>query len=375
MKQKPLYLDEAASTGVSPKTLKAMEPFFLREYGNPSSPHEMGESAKRAVHAARATLAKKIAARPWELFFTSGVTEANNWVLQGLARAHPMKKKVIVSALEHAAIMETCDYLELRGYTIVKIPVNSEGLLRFDVLEKEINDKTLLVSVMHVNNVLGVVQDIARIGALCRKRDVLFHTDASQSFGKIQIDVNTMKIDLLSASAHKVGGPKGIGFLYIREGVGIKPLIFGGGQEKGMRGGTENVPGVVGFAAALTNYAPNVKKIAQLRDYCIEKLEAVGGTLHGSQTERIFNNIHTSFPGVNASTLVTFLSHKGIYIGTGSACESKREQEDHVLAALGLSSQTAKAAIRITLPATIEKKDITRLVKELAKALKTLKVR
>ena len=364
---KELYLDDASTTRVKPSVLKEMLPFFTKEYGNPSSPHEMGENAGKAINEARFKLAREINAKPHELIFTSGVTEANNLAILGLARANK-RKKIIVSAIEHASVMEVCAHLEKHGYKIIKIPVDKYGLLNLDVLEKEIDNNTLLVSVMHVNNILGTIQDLKAIGEICKKHNVLFHTDAAQSFGKLPIDVRGMNIGMLSASCHKIGGPKGVGFLYIKESIRLEPIIFGGGQERGLRGGTENVPAIIGFSRALKEIKKvNKDKIKNLRDNLIIRLEEIG-KVNGSKTDRIYNNINVSFPA-DASSLVAFLSHKGIYVSTGSACDSKREKEDHVLKAIGLNNTLIKGSIRITIPEDFTSSSINRFVKEVKRAL------
>ncbi len=357
---KPLYLDSAASTEVSKEVVKAVLPFFTTQYGNPSSPHLMGEQAQKAIQHARKQLASSIGAIPEELIFTSGATESNNLALQGLRKY--VKRKIIVSAIEHASLMEPARFLERNGYRLSIIPVDRHGIIDYATLEREIDDQTLLVSVMHVNNVLGTIQDLKKIGALCRIKGVLFHTDASQSYGKLPINVQTMNIDLLSASAHKIGGPKGVGFLYVRSGVQLEPIILGGGQERGFRGGTENVPGIVGFARAFEIYKKvDQTKLEKLRNFMIQELKKLGGTINGS--DGLATTVHVSFSGIEADTLVLFLSQKKIYVATGSACESKKE--DQALRAIGLSRESVKGSVRITLNEKITKKDIQRTVKEL----------
>ncbi len=359
---KTLYLDDAATTRVSGNVLRRMTKLFTLKYGNPSSSHEMGERARKAVTDARIKLAQEINAKPWELIFTSGVTEANNLALQGLVRASK-RKKIIISAIEHASVMEICSYLEKHGYEIVKIPVNRDGLIDLDFLKREIDSNTLLVSVMHVNNVLGTIQDLGAIGEICAKHQVLLHTDAAQSFGKLEIDVKKMNVGMLSASSHKIGGPKGAGFLYVKEEVKIEPIIFGGGQERGLRGGTENVPAIVGFSAALDEIKKiNKKKIEILRDKLFFELEGLGGNINGSRDRRIYNNIHVSFRGIDGGALAAFLSAKNIYVSTGSACETKRKNEDHVLSAISLERSLAKGSIRISLNSEIRWKDIKKII-------------
>lgn len=366
---KSLYLDAASTTPVFPSVVNAMTPYFTRDYGNPSSPHLFGENALKALTDARTNLAREIGAKPSEIIFTSGATESNNLALFGLAH-NAKKKKIIISAIEHASIVKPCEYLRSWGYTVVSIPVNAEGFVDLLRLEKEIDEHTLLVSIMHANNVVGTLQDITSIGKLCLKKEALFHTDAAQSFGKLKIDVRAMNIDLLSASAHKIGGPKGIGLLYVREGLALGAAMFGGGQERGVRSGTENVPGIIGFSKALEEVKKkNWKKIAKSRDTLMDELEKLGGRITGSRVYRLANNAHVSFPGVDAEMLVTRLSHKKIYVSTGGACESHGEKEDHVLRALGLGKKEIEGSIRISLWGPLSSVDIRRVVDTIAVAL------
>ncbi|MCH7568125.1 MAG: cysteine desulfurase [Nanoarchaeota archaeon] len=374
MARKQIYLDYAATTPVDKEVVKEMQKYFLEEYGNPSSLHELGEKAFDEINKAREKLAKEIDARSWEIIFTSGGTESDNLAIQGLARAYT-KKKIIISAIEHPAIMDVCNHMEGQGYEIKKIKVDKSGLLDMAKLENEIDDNTLLVSIIHVNNIIGTIQDLGKIGELCRKKDVLFHTDAVQSFGKLKIDVEKMNIDLLSASGHKLGGPKGIGFLYVREGVKISPLIYGGGQEKGLRSGTENVPGIVGFAKALElSKKINKEKVRKLRDRLIEGLGDIDGRINGSSEKRIYNNVHVSFQGIESESLVYYLSKKGIYVSAGSACDSKKEKEEHVLKAIGLKEKDIGGSLRISLSQELTSKDIDFVVKEIKKSVEKLRV-
>lgn len=371
---KPLYLDSSATRALDKRVVIAMTPYFSVEYGNPSSPHALGEKARKAVDSSRSSLAKSIGAKSHEIIFTSGTSESDSWVFQGLARAYPHKKRIVVSAVEHAAVMETCAFMKSQGYTISIVPVSRDGSIDMNFLEGELKRHAkdiLVVSIMHANNVIGTIQPISVMGKLCRSHHVLFHTDAAQTFAKLAIDVHKMNIDLLSASAHKIGGPKGTGLLYVREGVALKPLIFGGGQERGLRGGTENVPGIVGFAKAAELFdKKGFEKIYLIRERLIEKLEDLGAVIH-SNSNCLVSIVHASFRGVDARVLVAYLSRKGIYISTGSACESTREKEDHVLKALGLELASIKGAVRITLTQSITKADIDRLTKEISHALKT----
>lgn len=373
-----IYLDNASTTRVYPSVVKEMEKFMSEEYGNPSSAHALGENAKKAMNAAREKIAKEINARPEEIIFTSGGTESDNLAVFGLAKAYPSKKKILVSEIEHPAISEPINFLKANGYKIIKIPVDKSGLILMDYLESELDKdrgEILLVSVMHVNNIFGVVQDIATIGNLCREKGVLFHTDAVQSFGKLKINVVDMKIDLLSASSHKIGGPKGVGLLYVREGVKIFPLVYGGGQEKGLRSGTENVPGIVGFAKALELVRKvDRDKIEKVRDKFIRALGKIEGKINGSLDKRIYNNIHVSFPGVDSGVLVEYLSSRGIYVSSGSACDSKKQKEDYVLKAIGLDDKSSLGSIRISLNEDIKEGDVKEIVSEIERGVKKFRI-
>ncbi len=349
---KPLYLDSAATTPVRKEVLKAMIPYYVEFYGNPSSPHVLGENARKAIESARSSIAREINAKPWEIFFTSGVTEANNWALSGSVHN---AKPIVISSIEHASINEMCNELEKKGQRIKRIPVTKEGIVRIDELI-DLCVGASLVSVMHANNVLGTIQPIAEIARVCRERGTLFHTDAAQTFGKLKIDVRAMQIDLLSASAHKIGGPKGIGFLFVKEGTSFKPFIVGGVQERGMRGGTENVASIVGFAKAFELSRKTFKGVEKTRTSFVKEIEKLGGSVNGSR-EHMPHILHASFKGIDASTLVTFLSHKNVYVSTGSACETRREKEDHVLEAIRMPRELQKGSIRISIDEKIKPSD------------------
>lgn len=370
MLMKQIYLDNSATTKVDKGVVSEMQKYMADEYGNASSAHSMGEKARKAIDDARKKIAKELNARAEEIIFTSGATESDNIALMGIAKASN-RKKIIISSIEHPAVYECAMHLREEGYKIVEIPVNGEGLLMLGTLENEIDNNTLLVSIIHGHNEFGTVQDIEKIGKICLKKGVLFHTDAAQTFGKIKIDVQKMNISLLSASAHKIGGPKGIGFLYVKNGAKIKPLIYGGGQEKGLRSGTENVPGIVGFAAALKNTI-NKNKIEKLRNYFIKGLENIGGKLNGSRGERLYNNINMSFD-VDADNLVVRLSEKGIMCSTGSACNEKNDNK-RTLKALGLTENKINGAVRFVLSEETTKKDVYYVVKEISGALNILRV-
>ena len=373
MVKKEIYLDNAATTPVYKEVANEMAAFYLDEYGNPSSVHEMGERAQAAMNDARANLANEINAKEHEIIFTSGSTESNNLAFFGLAKAHKNKRKIIISSIEHSSIFEICDALKKEGYVIAEIPVDREGFIDIDRLKSEIDNNTLLVSIMHANNEIGVIQDIEKIGEICRENNVFFHSDCAQSFGKLGIDVKKMNINLLTASAHKIGGPKGVGLLYISEGVKILPIIYGGGQERGLRGGTENLPGIIGFAKSLEIIKKiDEEKIRKLRDYFISELEKIGGKINGSKEKIVYNNINVSFLDIDGENLVAFLSHKKIYVSAGSACESKKRKESKVLRELGLNEGERKGSIRISLNESISKKDIEYVIGEMKDAMKKI---
>lgn len=367
--EKIIYLDNASTTAVHQDVLSSLLPYITENYGNASSPHALGDSAQKALNQARIELARELGVKAQEIIFTSGGTESNNLALFGLARANKDKKKIIISSIEHSSIYESAISLKEQGYEVVVVPVDNQGLVDVKMLEKEINSSTLLVSVIHANNEIGVVQDLAKIGALCRKKGGTFHTDAVQSFGKERINAKNIGIDLLSASAHKLGGMKGIGFLYVREGLDIEPLIIGGGQELGKRAGTENIPAIVSFAKALQmTRKDNIKEIKSLRDYFISELEKLGAKLNGSKESRIYNNVNVSLPA-NAEKLVLYLSSKGIMCSTRSACLSKQKKENRVLKALGLNKKDIDGTIRFTLSRETTKKDLDVVLKEIASFL------
>ena len=301
--RKEIYLDCAATTKTYDEVVKAMNEILSEEYGNPSSVHAMGEKAAKIMNSAREKLAKEINAKAHEIIFTSGATESNNIALRNVDFGKG-KNKIIISSIEHPSIEETARFLEReRKFKIVRVPVDKSGVINLDFLKKEIDERTALVSIMHVNNIIGSIQPIDQIGKLCKDRGVLFHTDAVQSFGKLNIDVRKMNLGMLSASGHKIGGPKGIGLIYVKEGLNLKPWTFGGGQEKGIRSGTENVSGIVGFAKALdVQKRIDKNKIKKVRDMLAESIIDIGGKLNSSG-EGIYNIIHASFKGIDSDNL------------------------------------------------------------------------
>lgn len=371
MKNKIIYLDNASTTPVYKEVAAEMEKYMLNEYGNPSSAHIMGENAQKAIESAKKIIASEIGAKPWEIIFTSGGTESNNLALQGLSKANPKKKKIIISAIEHSSIYGLCKEMREEGYEIVEIPVDKEGITDFSVLQREIDSNTLVVSIMHTNNEIGVLQDIKKIGNLCRQKGVLFHTDAVQSFCKEKIDVNSMNISLLSASGHKIGASKGIGFVYIRERIKIEPIMLGGSQESGLRAGTQNVPAIMGFAKAVEiTKKIDKNKMKSLRDYFISNLIKIGGKINGSIEKRLYNNINASFSGIDDEEVLLKLSEKGIMCSTRSACTSKQKKENRILQAIKLSKKEIDGALRFSLGIETSKKDVDYVISELRKLIK-----
>lgn len=371
MAKKIVYLDSASTTQTYKRVAEAVKKASVEVYGNPSSSHLMGEKAASEMNSAREVLAKEINAKSHEIIFTSGATEADNLAIMGIAKAYPNKKRIIISSIEHPAVYEPCMFLKSQGYDIVEVPVDKEGLVNLIELESKIDQNTLLVSIIHAHNEIGVLQDLNKIGEICKRKNVLLHTDAVQSYGKEIIDVKKMNISLLSASAHKIGGPKGVGFLYVKDGVRIEPIIYGGGQEKGIRGGTENVPAIVGFAEALKiSKKINLKRVKVLRDYLIDQIENIGGHINGSKERRLANNVNARFNGVVSEGLIAYLSSKGIMCSTRSACSSKSEEENRSLKAIRLSDAEAGESFRITINEFTAKNDINQLVKIIKKHIK-----
>lgn len=369
---KELYFDNSATTPLRSEVVKEMNKVMLSTYGNPSSAHALGDRASKLMLNSRMKLARAMGAKVHEIYFTSGTTESNNWVFSGLAHTNPGKKKILISSIEHPSIRETANLFKNWGYKIIEIPVSSEGFVDLNFIEKNIDSETLFVSIIHANNIFGTIQNLKKIGDLCKSKNVLFHTDCAQSFGKMPILVHDWNIDLLSASAHKIGGPKGIGLLYVRDGIKFSPLLWGGGQEKGLRSGTENVPGIVGFAKACELSLKNDwTRVSEVRDYLIEKIENLGGKLVGSKgIDRLANNIFFSFKGINGEDLMYNLSNAGIYVSTGSACDSKKEKEDSSLIAIGLGKEQIKSSIRASLPFDVSKKEVDYFLTKLRMLLK-----
>jgi len=339
------------------EALDAMMPYFLEEYANPSSIHGMSRAPRAAIQKARGQIAECLNADPKEIFFTSGGTESDNWALIGTMEMLESKgKHLIISTIEHHAILETAQYLEKRGFSVTKVGVDSDGVLKLDELKKAIRPDTVLISVMTANNEIGSLQPVKEIGAIAHEHGILFHTDAVQAFCHIPIDVQAMNIDMLSASSHKFGGPKGVGFLYIRKGIRLPSFMHGGEQEEGRRAGTSNVPGIVGMgtAAALANaeLPAYVEKVSRLRDHLIDRVlkEIPYSRLNGHRTDRLPNNADFSFDFIEGESMLMSLGMKGVYVSTGSACASGSLDPSHVLLGIGLPHETAHGSIRVTIP-------------------------
>ncbi len=349
-----VYLDNAATTQVSDEVLDAMLPYFNKKYGNASSLYRLGRLAAEGLEKAREQVANAIGADTKEVIFTSGGTEADNIAVIGAA--HSMRdhgNHIITSTIEHPAVREPCRHLELEGFDVTYLPVDGEGIVSLDALNDAITPNTILISVMHVNNEIGTIQPIEEIGRIAQENDVLFHTDAIQSMGKLPVDVDRLGVDLLSLSGHKIHGPKGIGALFVRKGTRIKAVEYGGGQERGLRSGTENIPGIVGMGqaceAAARDLEQNAAHMKRLRDKLIDgisKEEYV--RLNGHRTKRSPNNANLSFHFIEGESLVLMLDMKGIEGSTGSACSSKELQASHVLLALGIPPEQAHGSLRLT---------------------------
>lgn len=369
-----IYLDNAATTPVDIAVAAEVQKFFISDYGNPSSLHHCGKRTKEELEKAREKIALFISAKPEEIIFTSGGTESNNLAMIGLAKANPNKKHIITSKIEHPSILETCKVLEKNGYKIDYIDVNSGGIINLNELKEKIDEKTLVVSIMHVNNEIGTIQPIGKIGEICSEKKVYFHSDCVQSFRKLDIDVKKMKLDLISISGHKINAPKGIGFLYIKKGTKISPIINGGGQEDNMRSGTENVPGIIGLAKAL-DVQKDKKTITEIRDKILTELLKIPSTkLNGSKNEkaRMYDNINLSFYGIEGEGLTMLLDEKGICVSTGSACSSKKLEESHVLKAIGVEDLYIHGSLRLTLD-KITEDEANFVINEIKNAVKKLR--
>lgn len=378
--KKYIYMDNAATTQVKEAVLQSMLPFFREIYGNPSADHAFAREAKEAVEKARVKTASLIGAKADEIFFTSGGSESDNWALKAVAETNESKgKHIITSKIEHHAILHTCEYLEKKGYDITYLDVDEDGKIRLDELEKSIRNDTILISVMAANNEIGTIEPITEIGRIAHDRGVLFHTDAVQAYGHIPLNVTDMNADFLSASGHKFGGPKGVGFLYVRKGVGISSFIHGGAQERSRRAGTYNTPGIVGMgeaaAIAKVKMEENLRKQTLLRDYLIGRVlrEIPDVRLNGHRYDRLPGNANFSFASVKSASLLILLNKLGICASGGSACTAGSTEPSHVLTAIGLSRDMAESALRLTLSEETDKEEIDFVVDNLKEITERLR--
>ncbi len=373
-----IYLDNAASTQIHEDVLNSMLPYLKEQYGNPSSLHRSGRLAHKAIEKARKQIASLINAEPSEILLTSGGTESNNTALRGIAMKNP-SGQIITSSIEHDAILEPCEKLAQNGFYIDYLPVNRHGMIEFSDLKNLISEKTSLVSIMFGNNEVGTIQPISEISKICKEHKVPFHTDAIQAVGKIPIDVKELGIDLLSISSHKLYGPKGIGALYIKNDIDIVPVILGGGQEHGLRSGTENVASIAGFGKACeiakNNLNENISQMKKLRDTLVEKVlnEIPEVILNGHSQSRLPNNAHFTFLGVNGEDLIIKLDENEIAASTGSACSVNTQKASHVLQAMGFSHEQITGSLRLTIGIFNNQKEIEQTVSVLKKAVKELR--
>ncbi|OGC82664.1 MAG: cysteine desulfurase NifS [Candidatus Abawacabacteria bacterium RBG_16_42_10] len=364
MVKRSIYLDHASATPVDPRVLKVMLPYFTHWYANPASLYSIARKVKTDVEKARSVVAGSINARPEEIIFTAGGTEANNLALFGVAQALRNRgNHVITSQIEHQSILSPCKVLEKQGFKVTYIGVDQFGLVNPKEIERAITPETILVSIMLANNEIGTIQPLTDIGKITRRHKVYFHTDASQCLGLLPVDVQGLKLDLLTLNSGKIYGPKGVGALYVRRGTQIRPSILGGSQEMGLRAGTSNVPGIIGFAKACElatkDQEKEQKRLSNLRDKLItEILKIPGSRLNGHATERLANNINVSFSGIESEALLFYLDTSGIYASAGSACHTSTISPSHVLLAIGLSPELAQGSLRFTLGRSTKSQDI-----------------
>lgn len=362
---KMIYLDNAATTRTAPEVVEAMLPYFSELYGNASTVYEFGGKSKEAVSRARETIAHAIGAKDNEIYFTAGGSESDNWALKCTAEAYRDKgKHIITSKIEHHAILHTCEWLEKNGFEVTYLDVDEFGVVKLEELKKAIRPDTILISIMFANNEIGTIEPVAEIGKIAKEHGVLFHTDAVQAFGQVPIDVDELNIDMLSSSGHKLNGPKGIGFLYIRGGIIIRSFLHGGAQERKRRAGTENVPGIVGFGKAvelaLATMEERTARERELRDHLIERVlkEIPFARVNGDRKNRLPNNVNICFQFVEGESLLIMLDMKGICGSSGSACTSGSLDPSHVLLAIGLPHEIAHGSLRLTLGGDTTREDI-----------------
>lgn len=377
---KMIYLDNAATTKVADSVVDAMLPYFKEYYGNASSIYQLGAKSKEALDESREYIAGTLGAKTNEIYFTAGGSESDNWAIKATADAYAQKgKHIITSAIEHHAVLHTCEYLEKHGYEVTYVGVDENGVIKLDELKAAIRPDTILISVMFANNEIGTIQPIKEIGEIAKEHDILFHTDAVQAYAQVPINVDEMHIDMLSASGHKLNGPKGIGFLYIRKGIKIRSFVHGGQQERGRRAGTENIPGIVGLAAAAKHsfsmLEEKMKKEIELRDYLISRIEAEIPycRLNGDRKKRLPNNVNFSFQFIEGESMLILLDSKGIAASSGSACTSGSLDPSHVLLAIGLPHEIAHGSLRLTLSEENTKEEMDYVVEQLTAILERLR--
>ena len=380
MEKRYIYADHAATTAVSDAVLQEMLPYFQQHFGNPSSIYEKGRENERAIIDARARVAKCLGADPKEIFFTAGGSESDNWAIKGVADklAAKGKKHIITSVFEHHAVLHTCEFLEKHGFEVTYLPVSPQGLIDPQQVEDAIREDTALVTIMYANNEIGTIQPIAEIGAVCKKHGVIFHTDAVQAVGNVEIDVKAQNIDMLSLSGHKFHAPKGIGALYIRKGLTLPNLIHGGGQESGKRAGTENVPGIIGLAKAIEDATANIPaKIAHLtplRDKLIEGILKIDQTrLNGDREHRLCGNVNISIVGIEGESLLLMLDYFGIQASSGSACTSGSLDPSHVLLSLGLVHEVAHGSLRLSFGEELTEEDVDYILETIPQVVERLR--
>ena len=380
MEKKLIYMDNAATTPVKPEVLDAMLPYFTEKFGNPSSIYSISSENKKAITDAREVIAKTINTTPENIYFTAGGSESDNWALKATADAYASKgKHIITTKIEHHAILHTCEYLETKGFEITYLDVDENGLVKLDELTAAIRPDTILISVMFANNEIGTIEPIAEIGKIAHEHGVLFHTDAVQAYTQVPIDVEAMNIDMMSTSGHKINGPKGIGFLYIRKGVKIKSFIHGGAQERHRRAGTENVTGIIGLAKAAEIATANMKERTaeeiKVRDHLIERIEKeiLYAKLNGDRVKRLPNNVNFSFQFVEGESMLILLDSKGICASSGSACTSGSLDPSHVLLAIGLPHEIAHGSLRLTISDQITMEDADYVVDNLKEIVNHLR--
>lgn len=379
---KMIYLDNAATTKTAPEVVEAMLPYFSEFYGNASTVYEFGGKSKEAVSKAREIIANAIGAKENEIYFTAGGSESDNWAIKAAAEAYRDKgKHIITSKIEHHAVLHTCQWLEQNGFEVTYLDVDEFGVVKLEELKKAIRPDTILISIMFANNEIGTIEPVEEIGRIAKEQGILFHTDAVQAFGQVPIHVDELNIDMMSSSGHKLNGPKGIGFLYIRKGVKIRSFVHGGAQERKRRAGTENVPGIVGFGKAvelaMANMETRTAKERELRDYLMERIlkEIPFSRINGHRTSRLPNNVNICFQFVEGESLLIMLDMKGICGSSGSACTSGSLDPSHVLLAIGLPHEIAHGSLRLTLGEETSREDIdytVDAVKEIVKKLREM---